>query len=393
MEKLPEKGSHFLASLAVLLFTLSLNHCAPPGSSPVELGGKNLISGVSLASWVPDDLSTTYMNYQDETGTYSPPAEFPTAEVYRLEIKNLIPNGDFEATAVGLPPAGWTVFNGGGAADIMQVEIPLPPKDMNNKALYFKTDDDDDRIEYEPTDAVNGSADGFIQDASYIIRYLYRTQPSFIFEYNDGVNIESTWNVFSGIDGAQSGTDWANLNDFPPKLLVGDFPEKTVGASPNYYYMFGSLDNTKSKNNEGYIDNFRLIRTDIPLKTRLTLDQYEDFQEQLVSGTYSFSIYVKDDPTVGVVNNRLRSERVSLGIKVDSFGDSSVTRYQGFERTGVWANWIKLTVRLYASLANPPDEGDTVVLSLCSSDDTQGALSGDVGSVLISSPILEIQTD
>ncbi len=376
---------------ALLLSSLLLSGCAPPGGAPSDLSGRNLVESVSFADWVLDDASGVYSVFQDESGTYAPPAAHPGAEVYRLENPNLLPGGDFEALAPPAAPPGWTVVNGGGGADTLETVSGAHPRSITGVTVHFLTDHAADRIGFEVTSGATGAVDGYLQDASYILRYNYRTQPSFFYEYNDGAASISLWNVFSGPDGDTMGTSWANVNDFPPAELVGDFPEKTVGADPAYYYTYGTL-TAGGKNQEGYIDNFRLIRTDIPLKLRLTLDQTQDFSDQLVSGTYRFSLYVKQDPAAGTAN-RFASTAVTLGVGVDGLGGGRVTRYQASSDPAGWPAWTRISVEVYASLPDPPDAGDQIVLSVCPSDDTQGALSSDVGSVLIAAPSLEILTE
>jgi len=109
-----------LAALFIMAFGIST--CQQTDLFP-EYRGTNLINSIPFADWTPDQTDP-YMNYEQVTGTgYEPPSGHSGAEVYRLEIKNLISNGDFETSTVGAAPAGWTAYNGGGAVDTLEIRI------------------------------------------------------------------------------------------------------------------------------------------------------------------------------------------------------------------------------------------------------------------------------
>ncbi|GAH76516.1 unnamed protein product, partial [marine sediment metagenome] len=162
--------------------------------------------------------------------------------------------------------------------------------------------------------------DGFVQNSFYLIRFDYRTESALIFEFNDETASLSWWKIFGGIDGGAAGMSFDNIVAFPPGKLEGKFPNETVGSAANYDYTFGSLDLNNSQPQEGYIDNFRLIKTDISHKIRLFLSRSGDTLEPLISGSYRFSVYVKVDPSAGTIN-RFSAGRVTLGITGGSIDD------------------------------------------------------------------------
>lgn len=382
-------GFSFLFAMLLLLSTCKQIDLFP------EYRGTNLIENIPLANWVPDQATTTpYMNYEQVTGTgYEPPSDHTAAEVYRLEIKNLIPNGDFE-TGVS-PPPGWTLFPGGDTLEV----VNSGSGQISGNTMHFALNDAADRVDYD-TRGANPVTDGFLKNASYLIRFNYRTNGSLVFEFNDTANSIDWWKFYGGDNGGTNNITLTNLLEFPPGELKGSFPEQTVGDNVDYYFSFGSMDSNNSGPQEGYIDNVRLIRTDLTYKLRLDLSYQGDTAEPLISGDYRFSIYVKDDPSAGS-NNRLTSNRVCIGITGGgvasvgtTFDESSFSVYRQYYN-GLdgedWSNWSKVSVDLVLQIPNSSSR--VMELSICPTDDSQGSLNMDVGSILISSPSLEMFPD
>ena len=75
-----------------------------------------------------------------------------------------------------------------------------------------------------------------------------------------------------------------------------------------------------------------------------------------------------------------------------SFAYSGSSVYEALTN-GNWSVWSQIYTDLFVQI--PTDLGDTPVLelSIIPSDDTQGALSTDIGSILISAPVLEFFPD
>ena len=409
-----KKAKRIFLGLAVLFFAaLGLSTCKQIDLFP-EYRGTNLLDDISFTSWVPDQ-TTPYMNYEQVSGTgYEPPIDHPSAEVYRLEIKNLIPNGDFEAsTVLAAPaataaPAGWTLVNGGGNPDTLEV-IDSGNLGINggvagglidNKTVHFAMDNAADRVDFDLRDAANGTVDGFLKNASYLARFNYRTDGALIFEFNDTVISLDWWKFFGGENGGKTNIKLANLLEFPPGELKGSFPETTVGDAADYYSTFGSLVTANSGPQKGYIDNVRLIRTDLMYKLRITLSYMDDTTEPLISGYYRFSVYVKSDPDAGS-NNRFASDRVCIGITgggvssggtgFDESSFSSYAQYYDGQDGEDFSNWSEISVDL--ALQVPNSSSRVMELSICPTDDSQGTLAMNAGSILISSPRLEMFPD
>ena len=97
----------------------------------------NLIEnrGFGITDWVPDQ-SAPFMAFAvvgtaegiDTTGL---PAGF-SGDICRLEILNLLPNGDFEATPLGTAPAGWV-----SSGTATTVEVQDASTALNGRYLYY----------------------------------------------------------------------------------------------------------------------------------------------------------------------------------------------------------------------------------------------------------------
>ncbi len=383
-------------SAGLIVFVLLLSTCKQSDLFP-EYRGTNLISGIALAKWAADQ-GTVYMNYEQVSGTgYEPPTGHDSADVYRLEIKNLVPNGDFENSTVGSAPSGWVLYPGGGA-DTLKI-VDSGSGEIYDKTMHLKIKTLD-RVDFNVRDTVNGAIDGFSENNSYLVRFNYRTAGALVFELNDTATSLGWLKFFGGENGGKINITIANLLEYPPAELKGLFPDETVGSASAYYFSFGSVDSGNSSPQEGYIDNFRLIRTDLKYRLRLLLSYADDASEPLISGSYRFSVYVKRDPSAGT-DNRFTSNRIDLGITgggVSSngtgFDESSFSSYKQFydgEDGQDWSDWSQVYVDL--TLQIPNSSSRAMEVSICPTDDSQGSLYLDAGSILVSVPGLELFPD
>jgi hypothetical protein len=368
------KGCSILISLAAMV-TIMLFLWTCKNENPFsEYDGTNLISETLLSQWLVDD--DFYMDFTDASGTCSPPSEFPQNPVYRLEIINLVPNGDFETGAV----TPWTTS--GGTLSIHNGSYVI----AGSNTMYFNAGDADNKIY---VDIGTQAADSFVQGANYLIRYQYRTGNNIVFEFNRDITTEyadtKTWQIWGGVNGASSNPLWSNIVDFPSSELEGSYPDIKAGSSSSYFYYFGSV-TLSAQSQSGYIDNIRLMRTDITQRVRLYLGIH-DTSLTIVPGSYRFSVYVQTDPAAGT-DNRFEASSVTLGIESDYLKFDYEAFTDGTD--GDWSGWTKLNFDFYLD----PVYNDTIIeLFICPCDETQGDLSFDIGSILISSPALELLVD
>ncbi|MDX9801681.1 MAG: hypothetical protein RBT69_10135 [Spirochaetia bacterium] len=379
------------AALKYILFIL-ISAAAFYGCSEVpdlsEYQGINYIANSNFTSpeWSFDDtVAPNLFHYMDfdtlpviavpvYTGL---PNNVDSGDISRLEIFNLVPDGGFES---GL--AGWNTF---GAPTTFtrnntsneRVNSSIP---NNNFSIEYDLFISTDRIQFD-LDTVH---DGFIENNNYIVRLNFTreaTNTTAVFEYNDAAAvIYKTWKPKTLVGWSVDDTVYTEF----PAYDSAEF-DTNITARPNTqnYFNIGSISYGNDIN--GYIDDFRIVRSDINYYLRMTVPYSEAGRPDLYSGIYRFAVYVKGEDTAdippAVLNNRSRSSRVSLIINGKTEGFSS----------SAWTNtgWTRLTVDKFIQI----DAGDTIELMVSPADKSGLANTLDIGSILIASPSLYYISD
>lgn len=366
--------------------------CAPATDPFAAYRGVNLIASISLSKWAADQ-GAAYMTFEPVSA--AAPSGGST-EVYRLEIGNLVPDGDFEQSAEGPSANGWTATGG----DTLEVIDGAAAHAISGHTMHFITYDPDDLISFNLRDATWGARDGFLANAAYNLLFEYRTDKSLVFEYHTQTSLPDSqihsWQVGGGASGATTNPSFDNLNEFPGTSNPG-LSEIAVDGESTALCAFGSIDPTLGQPQEAYIDNFRVVRTDIPCRVRLLLRRQGDTSQPLLAGQYTFSVYVRSDPDVGTTPNRFASSSVSLGIlrRTPVSTDTVVTSgwqqtFQNGQNGLDFSSWTKLSITLEGDETDPGNSATTLELSIGSTDDTRGSAGKDCGSILMSSPSLEL---
>jgi hypothetical protein len=367
---------------------LLLVGCPQPGPLDTYVG-LNLIPEAQFGfavplRWTPDDPTYvapqgTYMRF--ETTAEAPPAAAPTAAVWRLEIRNQLPNGDFEASPPGFPPAGWMLLNNSGSAVLDVVDTGAYA--ITNRTMTFDLRNRVDRLDLDLRNAVTGLLDTLPANNTYIVRFDYRINfnQAVVFEFNNGIAPQSsdTWNGYGNL---------STVRSFPP---VDTFPIVTVGTNPAYYYSVGSLDTTKGRPQHGAIDNVRVIRTSQTYFARMTVPSTDPgLADELIAGPYRFSLWVEKDPVAAP--NRFPASNVEVLLQ-RTFKDgggaviASNTAIMSVALSGT--GWQMVSVDLGGAERL---DAATVEMEIAVSptDETHGANGMDCGSILISAPTLEM---
>lgn len=370
----------------------------PQGPGPYEnYVGVNLIAdqgvfGFSVlpSKWTPD-AAATYLNFQLYSAVDVPAGAPAGAEAWRLEIKNLVPDGDFESSAVGFPPNGWVAINGATLTTITNPTAGF----IDGQTMYLKCLDGTEMVDF---DVRTAAADGFPQNNTYLVRFDYRTNKDrIVFEYNNLPVLPLPEGAWTWIADGDTGPTFVGRYQFPPVDIV---PTVTVGAAAQQHYVFNSLLTTAAHKIEAYVDNFRLIRTNQSYFVRMPIADGEAALS-LVAGTYRFSVWVKLDPGTPVVLNRFSSRAVQISLKrtyQTIAGEiSTLTAVKVFHdgvafdlSDGQWHQvWVDLPGHEWQT------EGATVSMEvgISPTDETLGAGSLDCGSVLIAVPSLEMLPD
>ncbi len=385
-----------------------------------EYDGENFLSQTAWSDWalMPDysfesgTSASDYMDFSPVNGETGPNG----GEVYRLEIKNLLQNGDFSSGVV----TPWKYYNreapGTPPAAASAPKMTITSYSGNNKAdfnLQLNPGSFDDQLLIRPsTDLINGNT------------YLSGKNYFFLFNYLDSGIDKYTLYFFSNWDTLatnplENGKDYqtqagqnypytsipeVDPND-PTKITLNRFTASGTGSN-NDYLGFAS------KTQVGAFDEFRIVRSpegDFDLRLRLKMDVDHRPDLDLISGYYRFSVWVKqadlsgttntyhaDRVEVGIhgydSNNQLNVDDVRVYYKTQALADEFATSTGTF--SGDWSSsWVELVLDSENLIQLPNVSTDSVFeLTLSpsnpgSSDSSWNRLSP--GTILISEPTLE----
>ena len=336
-----------------------------------EYRGVNLISSYAFdsAGWTKDRSESYYMNFESvtaaEAGTTSGLPD--GAAIYRLEIPNLMPDGDFETTTAGSLPAGWS--DTGGTNQVAATGI-------YGQSLAYDIDNTQ-RLNF----TLSTVADSFSANGYYLIRFLLN-QPAAVFDYHDGTSssfLAKPWKL-AGLSGVTA---------FP---TTEDDPE--ILAQTGGTFSINDIAQTESIVQSGKLDNFRVVRTDISNTVSLNVPYQETDRLDLLPGTYRFSVYIKQEPASNIsptVKNRFPATGITLQIEGTpdyiSNGYAYAVHYPTDEGVD-WSSWTQISVDIHGlNPSSQPDVGIDVSITPNDINDK------DVGSILIASPSLEFLPD
>lgn len=341
--------------LIALPFLILLTTC-DFGNYYAEYEGVNLIESQSFSSadWTVSDpvyLDFSSIAAEADAGTFPPGA----ADVHRLEVLNLVANGDFEGALAG----SWT--NTGG---IMNTSGVSP---IYGDSLYFDLSSDQ-RIDYNLTHLI----DGFIDNGLYFIRFSFKADSDSLFEYNDGSSFLLR-RIITKDEGVRT---------FP----VGNESNFSITAQPTApAFSIGTVRVEDGFIQDGYMDNLRITRKDTSDSLLLSLSlPYADPAEarpDLISGNYTLSLFVKSeipDQLTPLSPNRFPSESITLKMN-NAYAVHNVT-----------SDWTRVSVQGFFQIDPPADPASTVITLSVTPMNINYV---DVGSLLIAAPELRFSPD
>lgn len=371
-----------LIGVHVILMTISIMFlsCEQDPTILTEYEGVNLIAnkGFDDPDWTPDQdwpqpAVPIYMTYE-EVSSVTLPDGVTGAAVFRLEIKNLVDDGEFEDNPVGTeielaPLSPWST-TGTAVADVSGVDVE------GGNSLFFNIPGNTDIMEY----GLSALADGYPDNSNYILRFQFLPTER-----------KGYWFYFPlySIATPEINLRIAEVNDIP--LIVKNFPddfeistsEFTSIADTDQFSITGTVQS-------GYIDHFRIVRTDIPLRLRIILAWADGNNPEglpLVSGWYKFSFWARSDPDALTTSNRFASGNVSIGIE---------NALSAFPETGSplsMNGWERINKVTFVQIDEPADPSERVLELSLSPTDVKYANSRDAGSILITAPSLELFSD
>lgn len=388
------KNVIFAARLSIFLFAAAAASAFLASCQEVpdlsEYQGINYIANhnFSSGSWSFDDTmqgAYHYMGFNsDSAGTAAPPAvavftglpgNADSGDISRLEIFNLVPDGGFESGT-----AGWAAIGGASIAqedEALDLNDYRVHDDVGNNSLYYNIPSATDIIRYD----LSNLLDNFLPSKKYLIRLYFTratTNDTALFEYNGGsaANIIKTWKP-------KTETGWiadsSAFTKFPDLENLGT----NMTAQTGYYFCIGSYDSNESKTQTGYIDDFRIVRSDIDYYLRMSVPFSGAGRPDLYSGIYRFSVYFKGEDAADITPavNRFRSSRVSLVIDGKKQGFSTAS----YSNSG----WTRLEVEKFIQIY----PGGTIEIMVSPADSSGLENTLDIGSVLIASPSLYFISD
>jgi hypothetical protein len=334
-------------------------------------------TGGDATGYIVYDATLTPAEYGSTSGL--PDGEEDS--IHRLEIPNLLPNGDFETTGDNAVPAGWqekagVAFRGSVGAS----------GDIEGQSIVFEVGPGTgDRFAIYDLDVLS---DGFVDNATYFFQadFIRETgETDIVFDYGNGseASNESYLNP-PGEAWVSEGPDTTPTLETIPTVGVMHLDIATLFHSStwadNYFYV-GPAEG--SRVSAGVLDNLRIGRSDPAARVSLSLGPAGEGQLDLPKGTYTFSVYVKaeiDDQVTPSANglNRFRSDQICLG----SNGDSTcISRTEGGWTSGSWT-----MISTEIELDHPATDEDPLVLWV--SVFLQGYEA--VGSILVAAPSLTL---
>jgi len=377
-------GKSGLICSGFLFLALILGGCSISADFS-DIQGVNLITSRDLDDidtvtllplWQREIADNTYMIFDDITVGYSgPTAGLPdaAAPIFRMEIPNLVTNGDFEG---GL--AGWTA-NGSAS---MSTAAGI----IDGNCLQFQHSSSN--LDYLELNLAGLPA----VDALYSIRFDLKmsiAMENMLFEYDNGTATTVVWTP--------------DLSEFTTAEIIS-FPVGDVGSIPAFTSAAGGvfhigLPSQSNSGQQGYLDNLRITRIDQSNTVYLEVPYSDAVRPDLLSGgIYTFSIYVKQEEPADVTpaTERYPAESLTLGINPPpSAAYPANPSYSGrtVDISGVTdSTWVKVSVSESWSqkvqVDAPADGTDPVLILTMTPTDSNGNGTNIAGSLLVSTPSL-----
>jgi hypothetical protein len=337
-----------------------------------DIVNKNLIPEGTFDQWFHTDTATigsaneTYLLYEQESVN----GGFSGSEAYRLELKNLMPNGDFETGALG---AGWSgtgtipgVSNSGSVED-----VPIDGNSLHydfNSGSYVSFD-------------LGTISDGALNNTKYRLHFDFRVETGILFDYNDGTN---SYFTDPNLYWIENYTSWGT-REFPTVNKNSIITTPSIGG---IFFSIGTPDPAvSSPSQNGYLDNLSIVKADGTYGIAYTLEGSINSEGiELIPGTYRFSVYVKQELDADVTPatlNRFRAEYVELSISGPLSNLNTDENRALFPSSSEWSDWTKISVD---SDSLRPAEGSSPITMTIFAYNHNNRYSG---SILVSAPILE----
>jgi len=333
-------------------------------------------------------------------------ADRPTEAVYRLEIKNLIPNGDFEDAAVtpdaapSALPSGWTTTFWTGAAPTSPAVINFGASPSNtihkgtvngSRALGWDSGGTGNQLRVALRSQV-------VATAWLPIGYLFRVELINVGTgaavgmtlYGDTGNTVPPDTMFNAPDWTVNTVKSDNTTDNTSVYSVVR-PFLLEDSADDRYVAFGP--NSATGTNAAVLDNVRLLPRSESLVVSASFDTLASGVKPLLPGSkvgmYIFTVDVKDDPAAGSLNHFQPKVFTILVQTSEKNGVKTYSPQPEISRpAGGWPTWTTITLSFGSDFVNRDSDlvGPALKISLSPTVSNTGDV--DVGTILVSRPKL-----
>lgn len=329
--------------------------------------------------------------------------------VYRLEIRNLIPNGDFEDSAAS-PEGGtslsgsWTLdaHNGSGLAGSLSLTYSstTPVTPGSNRAMVWAATQPGDQLRLPLSTLIPAVSPSAWTVGKYRVRFE---------AINKSTGTEIGVKLLGDTAGNSTGDIAKNKETWSIKTLNDDSTVNNTDSFPlseNFALVdasdvaavrilaIGAL-SANQGTQAAILDNIRLLPDDLQnLAVKAQLGSLLSGVKPLLpgqkAGMYVFTIDVKDDPTAGTLN-RFHPTVITFRLQASVKSGQRDLKTKFVRPSGGWSGWTTLTYSFGFDFVNSDSDLDASVGALTISLSPTVNFEGgevDVGSILLSRPTL-----
>ncbi|MFW5827265.1 MAG: hypothetical protein ACOCU4_04200 [Alkalispirochaeta sp.] len=390
---------------------LLLTGC-PTGVDWSEYDGTNLL--VEPQWYFADGLQAGTVN--PVTGTTAP-ADFVALEevsesdagalpagvagpIYRYEVLNLLPQGDFE----GIDNGDFGTLWNRNLNDDDPGEITIDSSDpiLGDKSLSLATNGDQEGAWIDLDEHLIG---GFPVNTGFAFNVDFRSQSTqfgMVLENGADGSVLNSWNITRG--GRSVLTTFSfpgTFFDDPAETARANFLERdeSMNPEPTRWSVGGEFDSGPNVINVS-IDRLTVVRANQSHYVRASVPYHLEGRPDIVSGgSYELSMWVRQDPTAGS-DNRMAARAISAGIDTSTNGDHGVTGSPNVARTVATehfrtddaTDWTQLefsvTAYVPSALVDAADDSIAFDVVIEIGNSNLGVRGQDAGSILIADPRL-----
>ncbi len=345
--------------------------------------------------------TTDYMTWSDLGAGTGPTS---TSHGYQLEIKNLIPNGDFTAstagqTLIGNPASAWSV-SGSGSATVLASGTQVSTQNASTITL---TAPSVQWTSQKSTDTLSLNLNSALGTSSLTGHPPLWTTGQYVLQMDFIDLFTSTPCQLNFVPTTGSAVSWtypnsSQTNSFQVQhlyLINSSGPNGSqIGNAFSYSGANDALIFSYTSGTQDLVfSSLRLVRSDVPLNVTTSLPSLTSGSLQLIPGTYQFSVWVKDDPQAGS-NNHFVATGLTITLTAATQPGNNGTFETYFPRPSAgWPTWTQLTLPLgtvdFVDYDSQHTGSPALTISLSPTNIYNDSQTLDAGSLYVASPTLQ----